>query len=597
VSAGTSLRETKQSVGTKNLELHFEFGQEVQSHSRGSDDSSLRKTNLRRLRVGDEIVANPNSRKTGVYPAKDLVVPVEEDFESWFLLRMLQSGSMPPTPAPSSQIPATGSPTRAPSTTDAPNNIEAPTTTSPTRAPSTTDAPNNIEAPTTTSPTRAPSTTDAPNNIEAPTTTSPTRAPTTPLPTISPTNPPTIVPTICSGLTDDDRTTAIRAIVVSISPGSIIEEGSSTPQSQAFNWVVNVDQNCPGSDEDNTSIEQRYILAVLYYSTNGADWTDSGAFLSVNLTECLWRIPDPASGDGIFCTDNGTVVNRIAIDDNNLNGTLPSELGSLPSLRALLLDSNENIQGTIPESFKELSNLTFLDLDNNTLSGTIPEFLYGLSALLAVDLNYNDFSGTISSQISQLSNLNFLDLSDNFFNGTIPDVINIMTSLNQLALYENELTGTIPDISSLAELKELFLYGNFLNGTLPSFQNLVNLVELDLGNNIITGPIPDISNLAALEDFFLYENILTGPLPSFQNLGQLVELDLSDNEFTGTIPATIGSLPNLTSLRVHKNVLIGTMPVQICLLTSPPPPLLEDLTADCLGIPPPVECDCCTECF
>jgi hypothetical protein len=126
-------------------------------------------------------------------------------------------------------------------------------------------------------------------------------------------NPPTIVPTICSGLTDDDRTTAIRAIVVSISPGSIIEEGSSTPQSQAFNWVVNVDQNCPGSDEDNTSIEQRYILAVLYYSTNGADWTDSGAFLSVNLTECLWRIPDPASGDGIFCTDNGTVVNRIAI--------------------------------------------------------------------------------------------------------------------------------------------------------------------------------------------------------------------------------------------------------------------------------------------
>jgi len=144
-------------------------------------------------------------------------------------------------------------------------------------------------------------------------------------------------------------------------------------------------------------------------------------------------------------------------DDNNLNGTLPSELGSLPSLRALLLDSNENIQGTIPESFKELSNLTFLDLDNNTLSGTIPEFLYGLSALLAVDLNYNDFSGTISSQISQLSNLNFLDLSDNFFNGTIPDVINNMTSLSKSAsavlsrCYCKKYTPTIFDMDVLCQ--------------------------------------------------------------------------------------------------------------------------------------------------
>eukprot|EP00978_Attheya_sp_CCMP212_P035198 scaffold151671_cov70-Attheya_sp.AAC.3 len=74
VSAATSLRETKQGVGTKNSELKFEFGEEVSRglHSRGSDDSSLRKTNLRRLRVGDGTVANPNSRKTGVYPAKDL---------------------------------------------------------------------------------------------------------------------------------------------------------------------------------------------------------------------------------------------------------------------------------------------------------------------------------------------------------------------------------------------------------------------------------------------------------------------------------------------------------------------------------------------
>jgi hypothetical protein len=71
----------------------------------------------------------------------------------------------------------------------------------------------------------------------------------------------------------------------------------ATPQGQAYNFMVN-DPLQPNVCTYPT-IDQRYALATLYYSTNGATWIDDTRWLSAD-TECGWR--------GIVCNGNGLVT-------------------------------------------------------------------------------------------------------------------------------------------------------------------------------------------------------------------------------------------------------------------------------------------------
>jgi Leucine-rich repeat (LRR) protein len=64
-----------------------------------------------------------------------------------------------------------------------------------------------------------------------------------------------------------------------------------------------------------------------------------------------------------------------------------------------------------------LSNLFDLELRNNQLTGSVPSQLGTLSSLVSVELGQNILTGSIPGQISMLE---FLDLSDNALIGTSP---------------------------------------------------------------------------------------------------------------------------------------------------------------------------------
>jgi hypothetical protein len=51
---------------------------------------------------------------------------------------------------------------------------------------------------------------------------------------------------------------------------------SGTPQNRAFDWLLDVDpaQVCPG---ETLAVVQRYVLAVLFYSTGGENWDECGS--------------------------------------------------------------------------------------------------------------------------------------------------------------------------------------------------------------------------------------------------------------------------------------------------------------------------------
>ena len=56
--------------------------------------------------------------------------------------------------------------------------------------------------------------------------------------------------------------------------------GSTTPQSQALDWLLDSDPLqllAPGTSTPSARVLQRYILSVVYYGTNGPTWNNSEA--------------------------------------------------------------------------------------------------------------------------------------------------------------------------------------------------------------------------------------------------------------------------------------------------------------------------------
>ncbi len=62
---------------------------------------------------------------------------------------------------------------------------------------------------------------------------------------------------------------------------------------------------------------------------------------------------------------------RPGVAQNNLEGAIPSTLGTLSNMRVLDLSGN-NLQGTIPEEIGNLIRLTTLDLGSNQITGAVP---------------------------------------------------------------------------------------------------------------------------------------------------------------------------------------------------------------------------------
>ncbi|CAN1130448.1 Leucine-rich repeat protein 1 [Linum perenne] len=83
---------------------------------------------------------------------------------------------------------------------------------------------------------------------------------------------------------------------------------------------------------------------------------------------------DPCTWFHVTCNDDNRVT-RLNLEDNRLNGSIPTELGNLKNLVALDLFNN-SLSGSIPSSLgSNLQSLKFLRLQNNKLSGEIPKSL------------------------------------------------------------------------------------------------------------------------------------------------------------------------------------------------------------------------------
>ncbi|MDE0196659.1 MAG: trypsin-like peptidase domain-containing protein [Caldilineaceae bacterium] len=274
---------------------------------------------------------------------------------------------------------------------------------------------------------------------------------------------------------------------------------------------------------------ERDALVALYQDTDGDNWTNNRNWLS-NASLDSWH--------GVTTDRNGRVV-ELDLSENELNGTIPSELGNLSNLERLNLSQNQ-LRGVIPPELGSLTNLEALNLFENRLSGTIPSELGNLTNLGALALFNNNLRGTIPSDLAKLNNLRYLFLWGNQLDGSIPPELGNLTNLGWLYLSDNRLSGTIPsELGNLTNLERLFLWGNQLNGTIPSvLGNLTNLTMLALSDNQLSGAIPpELGNLINLEGLSLWGNELSGTVPpDLENLTGLTQLFLADNQLVGCLP-------------------------------------------------------------
>lgn len=173
----------------------------------------------------------------------------------------------------------------------------------------------------------------------------------------------------------------------------------SKPHYDAFQWLVYQDnpeildpkahlnpiEERNGSETYSSLVKDRFIVALLYFATNGGSWRKQYGFLS-GTSVCDWN--DGGEGDaleGVLCkssfeTDEKSVIEEIVLDVNKLEGSLPTELGRLTTLRKLSLGSN-SISGSIPTELGLLYDLKWLGFGGNYLIGELPKELGSLKKL------------------------------------------------------------------------------------------------------------------------------------------------------------------------------------------------------------------------
>lgn len=260
------------------------------------------------------------------------------------------------------------------------------------------------------------------------------------------------------------------------------------------------------------------------------------------------------------------LLKELGLSGNNLQGTLPSELGLLPHLAYLPLDTNY-ISGSIPSEVGLMTSLVWMFLSTNRVHGTVPTELGILANLEQLELIGNFLTGTIPTELGFMESLDSLPLSLNFLTGKLPSQL-AQLSVSRLCIYDNSLTGTLStELGKLQNVVLLWLYGNELSGATPSETgHFKKLQQLRMESNLFSGEIPSqIGLLGNLDLAILRDNKLSGQLPSTVGLLEKLEvLVLTLNQLTGKIPSALEQLAaSLDLLQIQGNVFSGVIPNKV----------------------------------
>ncbi|GAB4840623.1 hypothetical protein Ancab_039647 [Ancistrocladus abbreviatus] len=289
---------------------------------------------------------------------------------------------------------------------------------------------------------------------------------------------------------------------------------------------------------------------------------------------------------------NCTSLSLIDLEDNTLSGRIPQCLMNLSSSMRILSFNQNNLRGSILDSFSSACTLEMINLGNNQLQGRLPRSLANCSSLEVLDLGNNLITDTFPSWLGALTKLQALSLGSNKLHGTLPVEFRLgFPELHIVVLSNNKHTGSLSNqlfhnwyamgaqhqgqSSYMASTTIISTFGFNMTFRSPYYitigykgretfdEHILSIFNnLDLSNNEFVGKIPEsVGNLMALQALNLSHNNLTGSIPqSLRKLSNLESLDLSCNLLSGEIPQQLTNLTFLENFNVSYNHLTGAIP-------------------------------------
>ncbi|MDB5273041.1 MAG: C-terminal target protein [Chitinophagaceae bacterium] len=246
-------------------------------------------------------------------------------------------------------------------------------------------------------------------------------------------------------------------------------------------------------------------LVALYNSTNGAQWLDDSNWLVTNVD--TWK--------GVSVVGNR--VQTLSLNNNNLVGSLPTE-------------------------FCDLSDLEYIYLQSNTLSGNLPSCMGSLDSIVSINLSNNNFSGAFPAVFATN-----------------------MPNLSDIWITNNSFTD-FPDLSSVTSLTTLYVDQNILgfddvvpNASIPNLQYVYNAQSSgaptapDVYVNVLY-PFTLQVSMGGTGNVYQWKNI-------FFNGGDVVDND----RFSGSTTNTL----------VNQSAASGDGGFYYCIVTNPGAPLLS----------------------
>ncbi|CAK8542981.1 unnamed protein product [Lathyrus sativus] len=236
-------------------------------------------------------------------------------------------------------------------------------------------------------------------------------------------------------------------------------------------------------------------------------------------------------------------------------------------VRSITLPSS-NLTGTLPPNLNLLTNLTTIDLHNNSLTGPLPD-LSALFLLETASFGHNNFSSIPDGCFRVIPNLRTLNLSNNLnlLPWLFPTDLSYSSLMQTLDLEATNILATLPS--------EMFDWFPTLHTVFVSHNNITGKLPVSLGKSVVrylrfndqgmwnrlTGSIDVISSMKFLSQAWLHNNGFTGPIPNLSNSNYLFDLQLHSNILTGLATPSLFPLSTLKNISLHDNYLQGPVPL------------------------------------
>lgn len=318
-------------------------------------------------------------------------------------------------------------------------------------------------------------------------------------------------------------------VTVIVSPNDSPDEKKSQIIFKCGDATAAVSVSLQGKTASKSS--DRDILAKLYESTKGSEWIK-------NLNWCSSK----QLSEWVGITSINDKVTAIDLPNNNLAGTIPAEFGELSSLTDISFFGNK-LFGTLPSEMSKLTQLKNVNLYGNALEGAITNQFSGSTQLQSLNIDGNnitsiDLSGNIGlkSLFCSSNKLQTLDLASNI-------------QLEVLWCSENEITSISPDVQK--RLSSLHCDSNDISKIDASGNT--KLTDINASDNKQLTDI-SLSGCSALEEAY-FSNCAVESI-DFENCGKLSILYINGNSLKHL---DISGLQSLTKIDCSQNPYLDTL--------------------------------------